>query len=145
MIKPIDQLEHPEELIALLVTLTEGRITPDQAGRLERLITSDESLQEFYVEYMSVHAMLQWQAGSVPTMSTPEQLESFDFEALKGPPTSSPKRRLKFSWSKLAVAASVILLTSVFTILALRTPMLRISLSGQTSLRICSFRMRLCE
>lgn len=90
-----------DELIALLVGMTEGELSRDQRARFNELIVADADARSFYVEYMSTHAMLELQHGGAPVVEVsfgePSQL------SLSSPPTSYGS--LLFG---LAVAASLL-------------------------------------
>src|SRR5206468_3776911 len=49
-----------DELRALCEAVLEGRLTPEQRGRLEALVLSSPQARRFYVEYVQQHAMLRW-------------------------------------------------------------------------------------
>jgi ferric-dicitrate binding protein FerR (iron transport regulator) len=49
----------------------EGRLTPDEAARLERLVVNDPESRRIYVEYVQQHASLHWSAADPASLAPP--------------------------------------------------------------------------
>ena len=58
----VESLQH-EELVQLLELLCEDRLDRDQAARLEAIVLGDEDARRMYLEYLSLHGTLYWDAA----------------------------------------------------------------------------------
>ena len=58
----VESLQH-EELVQLLELLCEDRLDRDQAARLEEIVLGDEHARRMYLEYLSLHGTLYWDAA----------------------------------------------------------------------------------
>ena len=58
----VESLQH-EELVQLLELLCEDRLDRDQAARLEEIVLGDEDARRMYLEYLSLHGTLYWDAA----------------------------------------------------------------------------------
>ena len=58
----VDSLQH-EELVQLLEALCENRLDGDQGPRLEEIVLGDEDARRVYLEYISLHGTLYWDAA----------------------------------------------------------------------------------
>ena len=61
------------ELEVLLAAMVEVGLSSTQKARLGKLLKDNTDAQRFYKRYLEVHAMLQWEAGTVTTPSTNAQ------------------------------------------------------------------------
>ena len=80
---PIHRDEIPsDELYRLLSAHCEGELLPDEAKRLEELFRQNQDVRRIYLEYMDLHASLQWEmvGVAVPPTAPPEGV----------PPTAAP-------------------------------------------------------
>jgi ferric-dicitrate binding protein FerR (iron transport regulator) len=62
--------EWLDELQALCEAAIEGRLTPEQAARLERLVLDEPEARRFYAAYVQQHARLHW-SGPEPASAAP--------------------------------------------------------------------------
>lgn len=62
-----------EELHELVEAAVEGRLTADQAARLEAAVLTDPAARRFYAEYAALHAGLHWPAVHPPTPPRPRR------------------------------------------------------------------------
>ena len=53
-----------EELTALLNAFCNTALTVEEAARLERLLSESNDARQMYLQYMDLHAALQWEVGS---------------------------------------------------------------------------------
>jgi hypothetical protein len=88
-----------DELRALADAALDGRLTPEQAARLEHLVLTDPAACRFYTEYAHQHAALQWAAANpAPPQPTPA-------------PVAAPRRRWfwrrDLAWGALTAALLV--------------------------------------
>ena len=58
----VSHIQH-EELVQLLEELCEDRLDRQQAARLEELVLGDPEARTFYLEYISLHGTLYWDAA----------------------------------------------------------------------------------
>ena len=63
--------EPSAELADLLVTLTEGDLDESQRARLNELMSEDQAARDYYVSYMSTHAMLEFRHQGPPVLELP--------------------------------------------------------------------------
>lgn len=96
-----EQFQPSAEFVELLVAATEGDLDAAQRGALNDIIRGDQSARNYYVEYVSLHAMLEVQHHGTPPV---DMLLETHRELL-------PKQRNNWSASMaFAVAAAVLLL-----------------------------------
>ena len=91
------------EFTDLLVAVTEGDLDVEQQSRLNQLICEDESARDYYVDYVSLHAMLELRHHPAPAVSLP-----------LGPNTELVSKRDSnwLAWIGFAVAASLLIAVS---------------------------------
>ena len=58
----VESFQH-EELVQLLESLCEDRLDRDQGTRLEEIVLGDEDARRVYLEYLSLHGTLYWDAA----------------------------------------------------------------------------------
>jgi ferric-dicitrate binding protein FerR (iron transport regulator) len=63
--------ERGDELQSLCESAIEGRLTPEQAARLDRLVVDDREARRYYVEYMNQHACLRWSVADPAFLASP--------------------------------------------------------------------------
>ncbi|MBC8354904.1 MAG: FecR domain-containing protein [Planctomycetes bacterium] len=66
-----EQFQPSLEFIELLVAVTEGDLDAAQRDELNEIINNDAGSREYYVEYVSLHAMLELQHHRTPTVEMP--------------------------------------------------------------------------
>ncbi len=66
-----DSYQPSPEFIQLLVSATEGELNAAQRDELNEIIRDDEPARQYYVEYMSMHAMLELQHHGTPQVEMP--------------------------------------------------------------------------
>ncbi len=65
------EFQPSDEFAKLLAQLVENHLDADGARRLNEIVADDPSACDFYVDYVSVHAMLDWRHGRVPVLEIP--------------------------------------------------------------------------
>lgn len=100
-----------EELFQLLSQLVEEPVTETQHTRLNELLRQDVSLVDDYVEYMTIHSQLYWDAGLSNPSTLPDKKLPEKTVAVSG-------RSRWFSRSSLA-AASVVACLAVWAVVSL--------------------------
>lgn len=93
-----------------LTAAAEGNLDEQAAAEMGQVLRSDPAARAYYVDYMSVHALLQWRHGAVPPLEMP----------LAAPASVQPQRKTVYMWPALAVAAVVLIAASLTVILAWR-------------------------
>ena len=58
-----------KEFERLLVGAAEGELTDDHRERLNDLVGRDADARDYYVQYMTTHAMLNWRHGKTPELN----------------------------------------------------------------------------
>ncbi len=90
----------PDELVDLLVAAVDGEQDGDGRARLNQLAAGDADVREYYVQYMTTHAMLNWRHGQASALDVPM--------ALADEPIPRPRNILSWLVS-LTVAASLVI------------------------------------
>lgn len=93
------------ELADLLEALCEDRMTNEQRARLEQAVLADPAARRLYVDYISLHGMLHWDAAKGAESITPA----------RAPATAAPRPR---SWRYLAAGTASIVTAAVLVVLA---------------------------
>lgn len=65
------QFQPSSEFVELLVAVTEGDLDFAQRAELNEIINNDEASREYYIEYVSLHAMLELQHQGMPAIEMP--------------------------------------------------------------------------
>jgi len=100
-----DSLQH-EELLQLLESLCEDCLDRDGVARLEELVLGDAAARQLYLEYISLHGTLYWEAaGGVAEAETRVAVDEQMVEATRRP----TRRRPVTVGIGLAVAAALVL------------------------------------
>jgi ferric-dicitrate binding protein FerR (iron transport regulator) len=60
-----------QEMSDLCSAAADGQLTPTQTERLNELVRDDPQARRFYVDYLEVHALLQWRHGGVEPLEIP--------------------------------------------------------------------------
>jgi ferric-dicitrate binding protein FerR (iron transport regulator) len=63
--------ERGDELQSLCESAIEGRLTPEEAARLDRLVVADREARRYYVEYLHQHACLRWSVAEPAFLASP--------------------------------------------------------------------------
>ncbi|HCK54401.1 MAG TPA: hypothetical protein DIC23_14375, partial [Planctomycetaceae bacterium] len=106
----VDSFEH-EELLQLLELLCENRLDRDGVARLEELVLDDVSARRLYLEYISLHGTLYWEAaGGVAEAETRVAIDRQVEETAQ----RSTRRRPSSVGIGLAVAAALVLAVGLF-------------------------------
>ena len=106
----VDSFEH-EELLQLLESLCENRLDRDGVARLEELVLDDVSARRLYLEYISLHGTLYWEAaGGVAEAETRVAIDRQVEETAQ----RSTRRRPSSVGIGLAVAAALVLAVGLF-------------------------------
>lgn len=67
-------MSHEDDLLAevgeLTSTLCDGRITTDEAARLERLVLESNEARRYFVDYLDLHGELHWDGASAARSAT---------------------------------------------------------------------------
>jgi hypothetical protein len=97
-----------EELFELCEQQLQGRLTPESAARLEKLVRENPQARRTYVEYLHQNASLAWQIGGQGEFSlaaldemTGNKIVALDPAAVSAPP---PVRWFHQTWWRLAAA-----------------------------------------
>jgi len=85
-----------KELNRLCSAAAEGCLDSAGAARLNALVRNDDQARRFYVDYLEVHALLQWRHGGVEPLELP-----LAGVAVKEP----PRRRARYAWAGVAAVA----------------------------------------
>src|SRR5262245_54029676 len=105
----------PDDLHRLCDAAVEGRLTPDEAARLERLVLDDPVALRYYVEYLHQHACLQWSAADPAFLSArPTPGRDARRDLVERPPGPGPHPRVR-RWLRSAAwlgAAAALLLAA---------------------------------
>jgi ferric-dicitrate binding protein FerR (iron transport regulator) len=97
--------EPSAEFSDLLVGLTEGDLDTTQRAKLNEIMSADEQARDYYVRYISTHAMLEFRHQGPPVLDLPLVVEG---EGL------IPRRKASSStWFGFVVAASILLVVSI--------------------------------
>lgn len=100
-----------DDLHELCDAAAEGRLTADQAERLERLVLSDPTALRLYVEYLHQHACLHWSAADPAFMAARPDAEAPDRAPAVTPIDGA--RRSSWRWVRragwLSAAAALVL------------------------------------
>ena len=88
-----------DEFVELLVAVTEGELDAARQLRLSELLCDDESARAYYVDYISMHAMLDLRHLGTPPVEMP--LES-STELVSKPASNWT------AWIGFAIAASLL-------------------------------------
>ncbi|MEE3284598.1 MAG: DUF1549 domain-containing protein [Planctomycetota bacterium] len=100
-----DSLQH-EELLQLLESLCEDCLDRDGVARLEELVLGDAAARQLYLEYISLHGTLYWEAaGGVAEAETRVAVDEQVVEATR----RTTRRRPVTVGIGLAVAAALVL------------------------------------
>ncbi len=93
-----------------LTAAAEGNLDEQAAAQMGQVLRSDPAARAYYVDYMSVHALLHWRHGAVPPLEMP----------LAAPATAQYQTKFAAMWPALAVAALVLIAASLAVVLAWR-------------------------
>lgn len=88
-----------DELRDLCSAVIDGALTPDQARRLEEMVSADPAARRYLAEHLHLHASLSWCAD--PTVVEREAPAA-------PPPAPRPSRTRRFAWAGWAVAACLL-------------------------------------
>jgi ferric-dicitrate binding protein FerR (iron transport regulator) len=94
-------MTDPAELRDLCAAAVEGRLTGEQAARLEELVIGSADARRFYVGFVQQHAALVWSAGD------PALLDRSASRLPAAPLPARPSRPVR-KWAGWAVAAGVV-------------------------------------
>ena len=103
--------ERGDELQSLCESAIEGRLTHEEAARLDRLIVDDREARLYYVEYLHQHACLRWSVAEPAFFASPLMAGA----ALAKVPESArggwwrPRRRWTLSLAGGMAAAAVLI------------------------------------
>lgn len=97
------------ELAELLEALCEDRMTADQCARLEQAVLADPGARRMYVNYISLHGMLHWDAAKGAETITPARA------AVASPAAAASRPR---SWRYLAAGSASLVTAAVLVVLA---------------------------
>lgn len=119
------EYQPSEEIVELLTAVTEGSLDDSQSARLNEMIAADQRVRDYYVDYMSVHAMLDWRHGGVHVLDIP--LRETGATILAVPAKTS-------WWGTAAVVASVLIAVglAIFTMTRPNDPVALLIGSEQT-------------
>jgi hypothetical protein len=101
------------ELLALVEALVDGTATAEGRDRLEGRLRAEPRARQFYVAYLDLHAHLQWRTRGLQGVPGSINAEGEGGTWSVAPRTSPPLVGRFRSWSRLAVAASVVLATGL--------------------------------
>ena len=106
----VSSFQH-EELVQLLEVLCEDRLDRQQAARLEELVLGDPEARTLYLEYISLHGTLYWDAARGGVEESELELRVSDV-AVASPVTATrgDRRRAR---AVVAAAAAAVLLVAV--------------------------------
>ena len=101
----IGSYEPSAELTDLLIALTAGELTVEQRTRLNNIVSSDRNAREYYVDYISTHALLDIMHQGAPVPDIPLIVDDGGL---------LPKHsRSRSMWFGLAVALSLLIVVSI--------------------------------
>ena len=103
-----DSLQH-EELVQLLESLYEDCLDGDQGARLEEIVLGDEDARRVYLEYISLHGTLYWDAARA--IDDESELAGVEMAAAGTIGTPPATRRRVLSSAAVLTAAAALLLT----------------------------------
>lgn len=106
MSRPSDN-QIPDEVWTLLEALCEERLSAAQAKRLEKLVLSDKHIRRLYVEYITLHGNLHWDAA-LHAEGVPSTSDRDEIEPASEPPMSRLKRSPWLGWVLTAAAACLL-------------------------------------
>lgn len=66
-----DNFQPTPEFTDLLVAVTEGDLDVEQQSRLNQIVCADEAARNYYVDYISLHAMLELRHHPAPAVDLP--------------------------------------------------------------------------
>ncbi|HVJ86351.1 MAG TPA: DUF1549 and DUF1553 domain-containing protein [Caulifigura sp.] len=103
--------ETRDDLFRLLEALCEERLEEADAARLESLVLQNPDARRMFVDYLSLHGLLHWDAAP--------EAESLDIEAIlkSGPQpasTSAPSRRAAILRALVSTAAALLVLVGAY-------------------------------
>jgi len=104
----VDSLQH-EELVQLLESLCEDCLDGDQGARLEEIVLGDEDARRVYLEYISLHGTLYWDAARA--IDDESELAGVEMAAAGTIGTPPATRRRVLSSAAVLTAAAALLLT----------------------------------
>jgi hypothetical protein len=94
------EFHSTKELDRLLMDLVDGKLDAEQRARLNELVRNPQA-REYYVQYMRVHAMLDFHHGSVPMLEIPIDQTNAEVQHV---------HRAPFPWIPSIAAALVVAL-----------------------------------
>ena len=100
--------EPSAELHQLLQATAEGELDEASSVRLGEIVRQDAKARAFYVDYMSVHALLGWRHGAVPPLEMP----------LNVPGTKEHSRTATGQRPALWITAALLLIAAVAAVFA---------------------------
>ncbi len=99
--------EHKEEIAELIDRLLDGSADDATRERLKDLLRDNDDVQEYYVEYCQLHAMLTWEHGGMPPVDFEKREITNTISVVNEAFTRSVRR-----WQSLAIATSLMFLAS---------------------------------
>src|SRR4051794_35443712 len=105
------------EVWSLVESFVEGTATEEQCRRLETHLSSDESVRQFYVAYLDLHAQLQWRTRGKSDRAAESAAVGTVVETSNA--TSAVKSHRRLLWSSLAAICSLTTAAIVFLTISL--------------------------
>jgi ferric-dicitrate binding protein FerR (iron transport regulator) len=104
--------ERRNVLQSLCESAIEGRLTVEEAARLERLVVDDRDARRYYVEYLNQHACLCWSVAEPAFLAAPSLAGAAVTErrATARDVLWGSRRRWTLSWAGAMAAAAVLML-----------------------------------
>ena len=112
--KSEDKLQQRDEAFTLFEKAIEGKLSPDDAARLDELVTADSDIRVAYLEYTHQHACLHWDGVSVSDAGNRDLLIALGDVSQESNQPAAGSRRVVFLWARWVVTAVALLAVSYY-------------------------------